>query len=685
VNYFKEIEKQGVDYLYEAKLLIVGEARVGKTTLCEKIKDIHAPLPHEKDSTHGIEVVINDDTFVTKDNHPFITHIWDFGGQVIYHATHQFFLTKRSLYVLVDDASRDDVDLEYWFQVIEKLTDSSPVIILQNQKIGRSKDIGYNEIRGRYKNVLDYKQIDLSLNDQINKEKFRNLKNLIQLHMEQLPLVGTELPKSWIEIRKKLNVLLKEDELSFITKEKYLEICYENGINEEVQIQHLSRALHDLGVFLYFIDHPVLSNIIILENEWATKAVYDLLTDSLINDQKGKFQINDVYRVWNDTKFRSKHFELIELMKMFELIYELHVTNGRSFIATQLLPTSRPKYIWDYENNLRLVYEYPFLPKGLISRLIVRLSRFIREVKNDAWRKGVVLQRGFTKAEIKEVLNERKIEIRLKGDECKEFLAIISDELYQLNQSYNNLPVEKLIPCICEACKERDEKLNEAKDDSERATMDRPHFYKFSDLKRRLANNIEKVQCEISYKVINVQDLLDNIYRTSYPGGEEEYIKSGKLKVFISYSKENSKAVETFDKYIAPLSKTGKIEVFYDLKSIEGEKIHQRIRTEINESNIILFFISSDSLATDYITDIEIPTALERYKAKHDKVILFPVVLEECLWEDYFGDYYIYNKAKPLLEIENQKKEWTNLARRLREVVQNFETQSSKIIKEDEN
>ena len=28
-------------------------------------------------------------------------HVWDFGGQEILHATHQFFLTERTLYLLV--------------------------------------------------------------------------------------------------------------------------------------------------------------------------------------------------------------------------------------------------------------------------------------------------------------------------------------------------------------------------------------------------------------------------------------------------------------------------------------------------------------------------------------------------------------------------------------------------------
>ena len=32
-------------------------------------------------------------------------YVWDFGGQQIYHATHQFFLTKSSLYVLVESGN----------------------------------------------------------------------------------------------------------------------------------------------------------------------------------------------------------------------------------------------------------------------------------------------------------------------------------------------------------------------------------------------------------------------------------------------------------------------------------------------------------------------------------------------------------------------------------------------------
>jgi GTPase SAR1 family protein len=40
----------------------------------------------------------------------FRVNIWDFGGQEIYHQTHQFFLTERSLYALVADTRTENTD-----------------------------------------------------------------------------------------------------------------------------------------------------------------------------------------------------------------------------------------------------------------------------------------------------------------------------------------------------------------------------------------------------------------------------------------------------------------------------------------------------------------------------------------------------------------------------------------------
>ena len=87
-------------------------------------------------------------------------NVWDFGGQQIYHATHQFFLTHRSLYVLVDDTRKDyksvsDEGFKYWLELIEVFGGHSPTLIFQNEKDGRSKAIDLGGIKQRYDNVKE--------------------------------------------------------------------------------------------------------------------------------------------------------------------------------------------------------------------------------------------------------------------------------------------------------------------------------------------------------------------------------------------------------------------------------------------------------------------------------------------------------------------------------------------------
>ena len=55
-EYFEQLRKDGQDYIYEAKLLIVGEGGAGKTTLAKKIQNPKYKLQDE-DSTKGIDVI----------------------------------------------------------------------------------------------------------------------------------------------------------------------------------------------------------------------------------------------------------------------------------------------------------------------------------------------------------------------------------------------------------------------------------------------------------------------------------------------------------------------------------------------------------------------------------------------------------------------------------------------------
>ena len=103
IAYICKQQNESVPYYFnESKMIVVGQGNVGKSCLVERIT---SNVYQEKDSTEGIDVKKWEYTIGGKS---YVLNIWDFGGQEIYHSTHQFFLTKRSLYVFVWDARAEE-------------------------------------------------------------------------------------------------------------------------------------------------------------------------------------------------------------------------------------------------------------------------------------------------------------------------------------------------------------------------------------------------------------------------------------------------------------------------------------------------------------------------------------------------------------------------------------------------
>jgi len=132
-NYFKQLDAQGSDKIYEAKLMLVGEPGAGKTTLLNKLFDRNFSVPnHSQKSTLGITVKDNW-TFVLNETIDFKTNIWDFGGQQIQYMLHQFFLTSDCVYVLMAEKRRELTNFDYWLNIINILGQNSPIILLFNE------------------------------------------------------------------------------------------------------------------------------------------------------------------------------------------------------------------------------------------------------------------------------------------------------------------------------------------------------------------------------------------------------------------------------------------------------------------------------------------------------------------------------------------------------------------------
>jgi internalin A len=119
--------------LREMKLIVVGWGKAGKTTLVKRLAGERMD-PNEPE-THGI--MIRPLTLHCTDGE-LRARVWDFGGQHVLHAMHEFFLTTRSLYLLVLEqrSDRAETDAKYWLQLIRSYASKAPVVVALNKSCG---------------------------------------------------------------------------------------------------------------------------------------------------------------------------------------------------------------------------------------------------------------------------------------------------------------------------------------------------------------------------------------------------------------------------------------------------------------------------------------------------------------------------------------------------------------------
>ena len=264
------------------------------------------------------------------------------------------------------------------------------------------------------------------------------LRDGIEFFASNLSHIGEELPARWLKVR--ADIELRASEAPYISQQEYFHIYSRHMEFDRSKALHLSQYLHDLGVFLHFQDDPLLARTVILQNQWATEAVYRILDDETVKAQLGRFNSTDCERLWHDSVYADMHPELLALMQRFELCYELQDSKPPTWLAPQLLPPAKPQELadWSQPEDLVLRYRYDFLPKGIISRLTVRLHRFVRNPEM-AWVTGVLFERDNTAVLVELLANGSEIELRARGPERKALLSVIAADLDALNESFQGL------------------------------------------------------------------------------------------------------------------------------------------------------------------------------------------------------------------------------------------------------
>lgn len=557
-EYFEGIKNdEEIDFLYEIKLLLVGEGRVGKTSISKMLVDNNYVLSKE-DSTEGIDinriVIPKKDLGIKRD---MTINVWDFGGQEIYHSTHQFFLTKRSLYILVTESRKEDKheDFYYWFNIVKILGDKSPLLLVLNKCDQPIKDIPIEEFKKSFNNINGFEKISLAKGFENTRDNLRKKINELLTNRNLLPHLGTPLPKVWVDIRKVIFSKLASG-ITFISLSEYLALCKTYDLSESSS-HILGDFLHDLGVFLYFSDDINLRETIFLDHDWVTKGVYNLLDNQTVISNYGQFTDKDLISIWKDNKYSEKRSQLLALLKKFELCYEIR---SGVYLAPQLLKVDELVYPWKTKkNNTLFELNYSFMPKGILTKFIVKRHSDIHE--EICWRYGVYLKYKKTSAIVRELYFERKIRIRLNGPHKKQLLAIILKSFSEINSAYNHLEVDEMIQCQCSQC----------------SMSENPYFYKLSTIEKYQDVKLDKIRCHQSLEEVALKLLLDI------------------MSIDFDYGADTSQTMFDRDEEV---TKDRQAEILRRVEKIE--RITERISSFIEES--ISSYDKKDQDAIDVIT-----------------------------------------------------------------------------------
>jgi internalin A len=409
--------------LNEAKLILIGDGGAGKTSLMKLLRG--ETFNPQESQTHGINIQQLNFSF---NNNEIKLNYWDFGGQQIMHATHQFFLSKRSLYVLVVDSRRES-HVDYWLKHIQTFAENAPVIIVLN-KIDENPhfDVLRRQLKQNYPNIKAFCRLSCATNEGID-----DLKNTIQTVLPNIELLNTLFPRRWFEVKNA--IAAQAIHKNFTSYDHYIDICQQYKIFEESEQHTLINFLHDLGLVIHFSD-AWLRETNVINPQWLTEAIYTIINaPSLANH--GKLLKNQLTNLLNTQVYPShKHDYLLELMKKFELCFSL---DQQTFLLPDLFPAHEPDFDFDFQHAIHFILEYDFLPKSIFTRLIVRMHHAIKN--NYYWRNGVVLFDPTYQTTAFIETNQQQLKLHLQGNKAREYLTVLQFVLNDIHQSFSHLKI----------------------------------------------------------------------------------------------------------------------------------------------------------------------------------------------------------------------------------------------------
>ena len=420
IIYWFKAKDQGIIINQEAKIILFGNGRGGKTTLSCRLRKNEFVALTEYKQTHGILIEtwripekdfpealkekINNHLLEHNTKSPLSIdepeclklHLWDFGGQEYYHATHRLFMTNNTLYLLLwekatnyQDEDKGYYPLNYWQKNINHYSTKNVTLRIQNKVTNGAEST----------DGLNYKIAFCNPDDEDSLAEYeldiKKLKKAISSQLSNLSYLGEPFPKVYDDIRE----ALRKEQRPFIRYDDYKVICQEVDttasriMQVEQQMETLIRFLDDTGAAICFrfrkgVQNESLRKYVFTDPSWLTKIIYEILEKEL--PEFGQQHVETVV-----ARHGLDALVWIEIMKQFELIFEIERKEEKKYIVPQYLPL-----VYKNQEALEMAVEgkkmehaftlnYPeFLPKSNFLRLLSKYGK--QNVRYLYWKRGIL-------------------------------------------------------------------------------------------------------------------------------------------------------------------------------------------------------------------------------------------------------------------------------------------------------
>lgn len=479
---FLKAQLRSAEPYYTMKLILIGRANHGKTTLVHRLKGDDAF--NNNLSTQGIDIhKIEIRKKIFNPPPAFIFRVWDFAGQEDYYATHQCFLSARSLYLLIwdlTDGERGVWALKPWLDNLVMRVPGCTVIIVgtkldmvrednlqtyQQWIAGKIEELKASESRYSKININIIASLAVSCDTRFKDYKniMENLRMLIydvadqMTHGKQgIKVMGEQIPLSYKYLERLLDeqqkTKLRNKKIPILNREEFLKIATNvkcpRDILEEDDIEVATKFLHNIGTILHYNDpNQDLKDLYFISPSWlcqlmakiiTVKAAHNFFKNGILETKCIKLIIGDV------EEFPPKFYEkYMRLLYRFQIACE--VDHHRILVPSKL-PDEKPDVDENVDSRDLLTRYHLFtcIPYGFWSRFMSRVLLLMSEMLSTSY------------SSYSHTPSEMKSPASNFGNDNPE----VKDEEEQLEEEVDN---SRSLSSVTTSCKEYDDETEEPK------------------------------------------------------------------------------------------------------------------------------------------------------------------------------------------------------------------------------